>query len=194
MNQLIFFLTLIVLLLLIIYLDRKYQLLRDISTSEHRPYSYSRVQLAWWTWIIITSFITILFANGGALPILDSSTLILLGISAGTTSIASIIDVSDLADKTRHQDQGGKNFLYDIIDDSNGASIHRLQAVLFNIIFGIWMLIMVYNKMENIPPIDNSCLVLLGISAGTYSVIKTSENKSPSNTPANDTSNSNKLE
>lgn len=192
MNQLIFFLTLIVLLLLIIYLDRKYKLLRDISTSEQRPYSYSRVQLAWWTWIIITSFITILFANGGTLPILDSSTLILLGISAGTTSIANIIDVSDVADKTRHQDQGGKNFLYDIIDDSNGASIHRLQAVLFNIIFGIWMLIMVYNKMENIPPIENSCLVLLGISAGTYSVIKTSENKQTNSTSETNTSDSSK--
>jgi len=192
MNQLIFFLTLIVLLLLIIYLDKKYKLLRDISTSEHRPYSYSRVQLAWWTLIIITSFITILFANGGTLPILDSSTLILLGISAGTTSIANIIDVSDVADKTRHQDQGGKNFLYDIIDDSNGASIHRLQAVLFNIIFGVWMLITVYNKMENIPPIDTSCLVLLGISAGTYSVIKTSENKQTNSTSETNTSDSSK--
>jgi hypothetical protein len=182
MNQLIFFLTLIVLLFLIIFLDKKYLLLRDISTSNKKPFSYSRVQLAWWTWIIVTAFITILFANGGVIPILDSSTLILLGISAGTTSIASMIDVSDAADKTRHQDQGGKHFLYDIIDDSNGASIHRLQAVLFNIIFGIWMLVTVYNKMDCIPAIDTNCLILLGISAGTYSVVKTSENKQTNST------------
>ncbi|NVO11513.1 MAG: hypothetical protein HXX16_16240 [Bacteroidales bacterium] len=192
MNQLIFFLTLIVLLLLIIYLDRKYKLLRDISISDKKPFSYSRVQLAWWTWIIVTAFITIIFANGGNIPVLDSSTLILMGISAGTTSVASIIDVSDAADKTRHQDERGKHFLYDIIDDSNGASIHRLQAVLFNIIFGVWMLITVYNKMECIPPINTNCLILLGISAGTYSVVKTSENKQTNSTAGTNTADSSK--
>ncbi|NOU19998.1 MAG: hypothetical protein HOO91_20765 [Bacteroidales bacterium] len=180
MNQLIFFLTLIVLLLLIIYLDKKYKLLRDISTSEKKPFSYSRVQLAWWTWIIITAFITIIFANGGTIPVLSTSTLILLGISAGTTSIANIIDVSDPS-QSRHQNEKGEGLLYDIIADANGASIHRLQAVLFNIIFGIWMLVTVYNKMDIIPPINTNCLVLLGISAGTYSVVKTSENKQLAN-------------
>lgn len=181
MNHLVFFVSLLVLLILIIFLDVKYQLLRDITTlTTHKPFSYSRVQLAWWTWIIVTSFIAVLFDKDGAIPKLDNSTLILLGITTGTTSIANIIDVSD-SDKTRHQNESGKSLLYDIIADANGASIHRLQAVLFNIIFGIWMLAKVYSEMDCIPKIDPNSLVLLGISAGAYSVIKTSENKPMAN-------------
>lgn len=81
-------------LLLIILLDKKYYLLRDISIAKQKTYSYARVQLSWWTIIIISSFIAI-FITKGNLPILDSSLIILLGISSGTTGVASIIDVSD---------------------------------------------------------------------------------------------------
>lgn len=198
---LIFWITFVVLVLVILFLSRKYQMLRDTSTGFPKPYSYSRVQLAWWTVVVLSSLITIIFVKG-ALPTLDSSTLILLGISAGTTVIARLTDISDRANaepsSLLSQDFNGENFLLDILSDKNGVSIHRFQAVLINIIFGIWFISMVLQHLGGLPPCVNDAntadcaahplnyimpvigmnnLILLGISAGTYAAVKSTENK-----------------
>ena len=67
-------------------------------------------------------------------------------------------------------------------------SIHRLQAVLFNLIIGIWVIYYVITHLSIcsnnscidaiIPVIDQNKLLLLGVSASTYVGIKTAENKS----------------
>lgn len=175
-------------LLLIILLDKKYYLLRDISIAKQKTYSYARVQLSWWTIIIISSFIAI-FITKGNLPILDSSLIILLGISSGTTGVASIIDVSDrsIENAVLIQNAESENFFLDILSDANGISIHRLQAFLFNLVIGIWVLVMVakgLNACTNqtcinsiLPIIDPNKLLLLGVSAATYAGLKTNENK-----------------
>ncbi|MCU0322083.1 MAG: hypothetical protein MUE72_06660 [Chitinophagaceae bacterium] len=177
-----------ILLLLIILLDKKYYLLRDISTAKQKTYSYARVQLSWWTIIIIASFIAI-FITKGNLPILDSSLIILLGISSGTTGVASIIDVSDRSTENAVLIQNGEseNFFLDILSDANGISIHRLQAFLFNLVIGIWVLVMVAKGLTScttqtcintiLPIIDPNKLLLLGVSAATYAGLKTNENK-----------------
>src|SRR4051812_1316215 len=94
MNQLIFWTTLTALIFVIVFLDYKYRLLRDISTAQIKPFSYARVQLAWWTLVILTSFITIILCSG-KVPVFDKYILILLGITAGTTLTARLIDLSD---------------------------------------------------------------------------------------------------
>jgi hypothetical protein len=184
----------LVILIIIVFLDLKFYLLRDVSTAVNRPYSLSRVQLAWWTTIIFSAATTILFKRG-VFPAFDQSTLILLGISSATAASARIIDLSDQNNtKTaRHQDSEKQGFFLDILSDENGASIHRLQTVLFNLILGVWFVVQVIQNVaiatfdvnKIIPVIDSNNLVFLGISTATYVALKSSENKAEQ--PANST-------
>jgi hypothetical protein len=161
-------------------------MLRDMSTAtKHQPYSWSRVQLAWWSVIILSCFITIIIMKGTA-PTLDISTVILLGISAATTATAKAIDISDADryDRLRHQDDFGKNFFLDILSDATGVSVHRFQTVVFNCVFGIWFISAFLHNLSNseslnaiIPPIANNNLILLGLSSATYAALKVTENQ-----------------
>ena len=163
-------------------------MLRDISAAPKgkKPFSFSRLQLAWWTVIILSAFISILIAKGVS-PTFHESTLILLGISSATTATARIIDRSDQTTKVnRSQDQDSENFFLDILSDENGVSIHRFQTVAFNLAFGIWFICTVFYFLENpplsindiIPDIGTNNLILIGLSSGTYAALKTNENKS----------------
>jgi len=183
---LIFSINVLLLFGMIIFLDRRFHLLRDISTASARPYSLSRVQLAWWSIIIFSAIITVIF-NKGIFPTLDQSTLILLGISSATAASARIVDLSDQnsTNTLRHQDSEKQGFFLDILSDGNGASIHRLQTVLFNIILGGWFVSQVAKNMANpicdinkiIPVVEGNNLIFLGISTATYVALKSSENK-----------------
>jgi hypothetical protein len=156
------------------------------------------VQLAWWTLVVLPSIISILLARN-VMPTLDSSTLVLLGIAAGTTVTARLIDISDRASagtRLLSQDFKGENFLLDILSDKNGVSVHRLQSVVINIIFGVWFIDQVLRHLSGLNPclpgetdcirhpldyimpvITTNNLILLGLSSGTYAALKTTENK-----------------
>ena len=181
---LLFCLVFLVLLLLVIYFDSKFDMLKDISQAQKKPYSFAKVQLAWWTVIILGSLISIILADHG-FPCLGSSTLVLLGISSGTSASARIIDLSNESNHIpRNQDEGTSNFFLDILSDENGVSLHRFQAAIFNIVFGLWFIGYVWANFSNplinsiIPVIDENNLILLGLSSGVYAAMKTTENKS----------------
>jgi len=183
----IYWIVFAIILSIFLYFDIKYDLLKDSSTANKRPYSYSRVQLAWWTLIVLTSFITIFFSKG-LIPTFDESTLILLGISSATIISGRLIDTSDQKDHSinRYQNNETKGLILDLISDQNGASIHRLQSLLFNLTFGIWMITTVLNNLidysinidQIIPAITNKNLVLIGLSSATYAALKIPENSS----------------
>jgi hypothetical protein len=170
-------------------------MLRDSSKMDPKPFSYSRVQLVWWTIIVLSSFISIIVVTN-EIPTLLDSTLILLGISAATTASARMIDNSDQAkQKTeRHQDTVMReNLFLDILSDENGVSIHRFQSVAFNLTIGIWFICTVIKKLNTggigpdgiIPDIANNNLILIGLSSATYAALKSTENKnSPPAAPA----------
>lgn len=189
-EQIIYGTVFLILLIIFLYFDFKNDLLKDSSTAIKKPYSYSRVQLAWWTLIILSSFISIVIVKN-KIPELDQSTLILIGISSATIATGRLIDVSDQKDLTinRYQNNERKGLLLDIISDQSGASIHRLQTVLFNLTFGIWMIITVLNNLNDfsidvskiIPIIQNNNLILLGLSSATYAALKIPENSSTKN-------------
>jgi hypothetical protein len=137
-------------IVLVAWLDRKYCMLRDTTTVKTRQsYSWSRVQLAWWTVIILSSFITIFFSKGVA-PTLHMSTVILLGISSATTVTARAIDLSDQQHQEiyQHQNDFGKNFFLDILSDQSGVNMNRLQTIAFNAVFGIWFISVLLNNMH----------------------------------------------
>lgn len=188
-----FWIILIFLFLTIAIFDKKYFMLRDTSKAPgHQPYSWARVQLAWWTVIVLSSFIAILWHMDVA-PTLNSSTVILLGISAATTATARVIDISDETNLlTRHQDDFGKNFFLDILSDQTGVSVSRFQTVAFNLVFGIWFISTVLKCLNNgnadniMPTITDNNLILLGLSTATYAAMKTTENKTPSGAETKD--------
>lgn len=81
--------------------------LRDSSTAKDRPYSFARVQMWWWTIIVLGSFLGV-YAASGNMWMLNATCLTLLGISSVTIAGARMIDNSQINDTnvTRHQDQG----------------------------------------------------------------------------------------
>lgn len=215
-----FWLPFAVLAVLIFFFDRRFGTLRDTSSSNPQPYSWARVQLAWWTVIILSSVIAVVWkdtqtAPPGNLPSLHYSTLVLLGISAATITVARSIDVSDVNNQgtVRHQNVPSESFLTDILSDQDGISIHRMQAVVFNVLFGIWFIgSVLYNLGAGhdpcviyaagtqdainckqiplnyiMPAISDNNLILLGLSSATYAAMKTTENKAPANAPTTPT-------
>lgn len=192
--QITFWLAFAVLGIAVAYCSYKYCMLKDNSTAVKQPYSWSRVQLAWWTVIILSAFIAILFSYNEA-PTLTTSTVVLLGISAATTAVARTIDVSDAASPATvaTPPAEGSNFILDILSDQNGVSIHRFQTVVFNFVFGCWFIVTVLENLHNMPEdginaimpdFATTNLVLLGLSSATYAALKTTEKK-PTAKPAN---------
>jgi hypothetical protein len=94
MNSFIFWTTFLGLLAIIIWLTLKYDLLKDQSVASPKPYSFARTQFAWWSVIMLGSFVTVFLITGHILTF-DKSGLIVLGIGALTTASARIIDISD---------------------------------------------------------------------------------------------------
>jgi hypothetical protein len=212
------------LFLFAVWMQKKFCIICDSSTTQPKSYSYARLQLLWWTFIVLATFITILIASG-KIPTLDTSTLLLLSIGALTTASARMVDLSDEANQAKKmamlppatpaadpaqagnptpsiapvpavvvlplsKDMKSEGFWLDILSDRNGISIHRLQVVVFNILFGAWFIyqsliqlkgtgpMTPINTLSSIMPvITENNLILLGLSAGTYVAMKTTENK-----------------
>src|ERR1700761_3116396 len=182
MNNLIFWVVLLLLFALVFFFDKKYAMLRDNSTVAPRPYSFARVQLAWWSVIILASFISI-FIGTGYIPTFWPSTLYLLGISSATTVGATLIDLSDQTNPNitgLAQDTASDNFFLDILSDKNGVNVHRFQTVVFNLVFGVWFIISVIQQLNTastpadqiMPVISENNLILLGVSSGVYAALK----------------------
>jgi hypothetical protein len=97
-----------------------------------------------------------------------------------TTTTGTLIDVrnADGPDKVRHQSQKSEGFLTDILSDASGISIHRFQAAMFNIAYGVYFVIDVFSdlKQTKFPDFNAATLALLGVSSGTYVALKISEN------------------
>ncbi len=162
--------------------------------KKPRPaFSLGRLQLAFWTVIVTSSFLFILIATSTSKAIAQIEVpvvnLTLLGIAAGTTVMAKVIDNSqkdNQSDSISQQDYPSKGFLMDIVSDEKGVSIHRLQNVLWMFIVGGLYIahVAASSKLPDEHVITNELLGLLGISAGAYLGLKTTENKAAPISPA----------
>ena len=145
------------------------------------PFSLSRTQIAVWITIISSFYIHAVFWNQCPKDILINSTaLILMGISAGTLATGVIIDTIEIDQNVpRNQDEPGSGFFFkDILSDKNGISIQRFQNVVWTII-AIIIYIYRYNNntsLSCLPDLDSTLLALTGISSATYLTLKTREN------------------
>jgi len=159
-------------------------------------FSLARTQIAFWTVIVIGSYVYVLIsgsisAHGLTIPNLDPVNLVLLGVAAGTTVAAKAIDNSQqnsaTPDKTSQQDVPSKGFLPDILSDENGISVHRLQNVIWTVVVGGIYIAYVYSSSKADLPgkniITDSMLGLMGISSAAYLGVKTTENSTPVQQP-----------
>ena len=155
------------------------------SKNPKPAFSLSRTQLAFWTVIISSTFIYVVinFSSGTSIviPDLPPVNLVLLGIAAGTSVVAKVIDNTQkdsAGNSISQQDLPSKGFLTDIISDENGISIHRLQNVIWTAIVGVIYIyyVIINSKIPDGAIINNDLLGLMGISAGTYLGLKTTEN------------------
>jgi hypothetical protein len=156
-----------------------------LKTDVHRrPFSYSRVQCLWWTLIIFSCYTAVCIYFLELLP-LNATVIILLGGGLSVSVFGKVIDNNQIQEGTvlhnRNQDiKDSEGFFIDILSDDSGVSVHRLQALLFNIIFGIGFIMACITKVENqlYPFADFEVwqFTLLGISAAGYLGMKAGEN------------------
>lgn len=174
----------IILLIVFVFflLVRRNYFLKAVNSTK---YSLSRVQLAWWTMIVICCYIA-LWSDSGILVPLTTDTLILLGISAGTAAAAQTIDINRVQaikaqnptaqiepDNAAHK---GQSFLFQVLSDHDGINIQRFQSVVFTFFIGVFFVFEVITKFE-MPDLDPGILGLMGISSATYAGLKTNEGK-----------------
>ena len=156
------------------------------KAKPRAAFSLGRSQLAFWTVIIISSFIYV-YLNASpqeyTAPVLATVNLTLLGIAAGTTVASKVIDNSQKdtqGNSIPQQDYPSEGFLIDIISDEKGVSIYRLQSVIWTLIIGAIYIAYVSgkSKMPDDTVITSQLLILMGISSSTYVGLKTTENTS----------------
>jgi hypothetical protein len=156
----------------------------SILPVEDRSYSLAKTITFFWTSLIFLSICYIGIVSDNLVTI-DSGVLILMGIVLGTATAGKVIDTTQKQDPTieRCQDvEKSEGFLTDILSGGNGISVSRFQTVVFNIIYGCTFISLVIsqNVLYNFPP---QTLTLLGISSGTYALLKVNENTAPTVNP-----------
>lgn len=175
-------------------IDNFNQLTITNGINKPRPaFSLGRTQLAFWTIIIVSSFIYAIiahFTDPLSLPAIDPVNLLLLGIAGGTTAVAKVIDTSQQNNQglsIPQQDYPSKGFFMDIISDQKGVSIYRLQNVIWTVVVGFIYIVAVYQtqKLPDQSVITNQLLGLIGVSSGTYLGLKTTENNVSPVAPSN---------
>jgi len=238
-------LCLLIVLVLVVWADRAFPVLRDapappaspgdpVPTHILRPYSLGRVQMAFWTILIVGSlaYLCIFGTHEFASILVDqgdqsADLAVLMGISGATGLLAAGVDfdkdkqvvaaqaavaalqpaiqdmktaaagglaaaanapapgqpdpalIAQLAAKTvelrQHQvtirrlqrDNIRGTFISDLLTDENGNSLHRLQLLLFTLLFGAGFVISVAAK-QSLMGFNANMLALMGISSGVY--------------------------
>ncbi len=163
-------------------------LLRDADPSvpdyRLRPYSLAKSQLAFWTVVIISTYLFIFIAKpAGVVNVLNTTALERLGISMGTSALAGVTGApaapaprAPVPFSTRPiqaqapapaPSQAHQNYIDDILSDNQGMNIHRLQMALWTLVFGGVFVCLCYQN-QDFPSFDQQVFVLMGISSGTY--------------------------
>ena len=170
---------------------------KDLTSAEINelppPYSLARAQLLVWTVIISCSYVYVMFClncDPAVLVVINKTALLLMGISLVTTATASTIDSSQNDDE-RSQNEPSSGFFQDILSDEKGISMHRFQNVIWTIVaitVYISILLSTHDTPAQLPSLDNTLLVLTGLSSAGYLGLKLGENaeKKTGKTPDHD--------
>lgn len=106
-------------LVLLLYFARNTNMLRDsdpgLDGDKRRPYDLGRVQMAFWFFLILSSYLCLWLVTGD-LDTITSPLLSLMGISSATALIAHLIGPSTAS----KEESVSAGFLTDLLSDSNG--------------------------------------------------------------------------
>ncbi|WP_198975335.1 hypothetical protein [Hymenobacter sp. BT523] len=147
---------------------------------ESVPFSLSKVQLVFWTFLILSAYLLCYLVTGelAAIPV---SLLGLLGISLG----GNLFSRGITSDQVNASAEGpsvndvSKGFWRDILAEQNRFSIARIQFLLFNLLVGLYFVRHVW-RLWNLPPLDEGLLGLISISTTGFLFGKYQESKSAS--------------
>lgn len=154
------------------YTAEKTGVVRDSNPQlpwDQRPFSLAKVQLALWMVVIGVSYILLHLFTGQFNGLLNGTALALLGISAATTMASAAVENPPPAAPQKHQD-----FVTDLVSDSNGANLHRLQMVMWTLVLAVIYLWQMWTDLK-LPDFDGETFGLMGISASTYVWFKKKE-------------------
>ncbi|HEY7215851.1 MAG TPA: hypothetical protein VIC28_14585 [Thermoanaerobaculia bacterium] len=178
------------------WLARRTPLLRDRSpltpAGKLPPYSLSRFQMAFWSFLIIAAYVFIWMITQ-ELDTITGSVLALLGIGSSTALAATLIDKEKVTKTAAGEGEAqapsaaappaktaavSEGFLRDVLSDDEGISLYRLQLFVWTIVLGIIFIASVYDGLQ-MPQFNPTLLGLMGISSGTYLGFKVPESRTP---------------
>jgi hypothetical protein len=145
-------------------------------------YSLGRTQMALWLVLSVAGFIFLWLTLGFYLHVITSAVLVLLGINGATGLAAIVIDKPKPAAPAAQGAQAvaapaartSLGFIEDLICDSEGAKLQRLQMVIWTCVLAV---IFVWNVVGNFvfADFDTNLLLLMGIASSTYLGFKMQE-------------------
>lgn len=159
---------------IILWAGNTTSMLRDSNFpigGKAATFSLARIQMAFWTFIILCSFVFVGMITGDYFSTMNENVLGLMGISVGASLGASIIDGGTSKANALPIYATSGHWWRDVLSDGTGISIHRFQMVAWTAVLGIVFLHEVYANLA-MPKFDAVLLGLLGISAGTYLGLK----------------------
>jgi len=167
----------VIILIFFLQVARKSDALKERPDG---PYSLSYTQLLFWTVLIIGGFIYTLVLTD-VTNSLNTSILLLLGISIGTTGSASAIDTAFNQNNSPVTDKHSVSFFYDILSDGNSYSIPRIQTFAWNLVLGLYFIAYTIAH-KSMPVFSDTLLFLAGFSSISYLGAKLPENINAKNT------------
>lgn len=146
--------------------------LRD---SKGGAFSLSLTLLFFWTLLIVGAFIYTLVLTDVATS-MNSSVLLLLGVSIATSGGATAIDLTSTQKHPDLPDKPHRTFFKDILTDGNIFSIHRIQVCMWNLVLGLYFIIFTMEH-KTMPVFSETLLFLAGFSSLSYLGAKIPENR-----------------
>jgi len=146
---------------------------KDPAKRKTAPFSLALVQMGFWYVIVVFSMLFLWVVTGSYVPI-PPTVLGIVGISTLTGLVAGATDKRKIERAAAIADQEGvdtkrhTSFFRDLITDATGNwSLQRVQILVWNLLFGAYYCYQVY-RMLTMPDIDESMLVLMGLSSSAY--------------------------
>jgi len=146
--------------------------LRD---SQGGAFSLSLTLLFFWTLLIVSAFIYTLVLTDVASS-MNSSVLLLLGVSIATSGGAAAIDLTSTQKHPDMPDKQHKTFFKDILTDGSTFSIHRIQIGMWNLVLGLYFIVFTLEH-KTMPVFSETLLFLAGFSSLSYLGAKIPENR-----------------
>jgi hypothetical protein len=142
------------------------------GSSGEAPFSFSKVLMLYWSFLISAGFAWIWVMTGEFSGILNNQSLILMGVQGGTLAGAAGINarVPENRRRVSHIKKEDKisGFFLDLLADGRGRiAIHRFQNLVWHLTLGPIFLVSVLTNLW-FPEFDDTILVLLGVGNGIY--------------------------